>query len=161
MNRHFLEFWGKALLQAAQSQKQLEDLAKWCQRGIFSFQDYTELFKTSYGLDQVEEDSPDYFAIWNKAAENFQESFKEYLHIFGVVSREEYAELARRHEALQAKVAEQEETIKLLRLLLEEKGLGLAATSLEFQRLVEKQGDQFQKLIQSLGESAKPEGPQV
>jgi uncharacterized coiled-coil protein SlyX len=161
MNRHFLEFWGKALLQAAQSQKQLEDLAKWCQRGIFSLQDYSQLFKTSYGLDQVKEDSPDYFSIWNKAAENFQESFKEYLHIFGVVPREEYAELAQRHEELQVKVAEQEETIKLLRLLLEEKGLGLAATSLEFQRLIEKQGDQFQKLIQSLGESAKPEEPQV
>jgi hypothetical protein len=161
MNRHFLEFWGKALLQAAQSQKQLEDLAKWCQQGIFSFQDYSQLFKTSYGLDQVKEDSPDYFSTWNKAAENFQESFKEYLHIFGVVPREEYADLARRHEELQAKAAEQEETIKLLRLLLEEKGLGLAATSLEFQRLVEKQGDQFQKLIQGLGESAKPEGPQV
>jgi uncharacterized coiled-coil protein SlyX len=161
MNRHFLEFWGKALLQAAQSQKQLEDLAKWCQRGIFSFQDYTQIFKTSYGLEEVGEDSPDYFSTWKKAEENFRESFKEYLHIFGVVPREEYADLARRHEELQAKVAEQEETIKLLRLLLEEKGLGLAATSLEFQRLVEKQGDQFQKLIQGLGESAKPEGPQV
>ena len=161
MNRHFLEFWGKALLQSAQSQKQLEDLAKWCQRGIFSFQDYTELFKTSYGLEQVAEDSPDYFSIWNKAAENFQESFKEYLHIFGVVPREEYAELARRHEELQAKVAEQEETIKLLRLLLEEKGLGLAATSLEFQKLIEKQGEQFQKLVQGLGESVKPEDNQV
>ena len=157
MNRRFLEFWGKALLQAAQSQKQLEDLAKWCQRGIFSFQDYTELFKTSYGLEQVAEDSPDYFSIWNKAEENFQDSFKEYLHIFGVVPREEYAALARQYEELKVKVAEQEETIKLLRLLLEEKGLGLAATSLEFQRLIEKQGEHFQNLIQGLGESVKPE----
>jgi hypothetical protein len=161
MNRHFLEFWGKALLQAAQSQKQLEDLAKWCQRGIFSFQDYTQIFKTSYGLDKVAEDSPDYFSIWNKAEENFQESFREYLNIFGVVPRDEYADLARRHEALQAKVAEQEETIKLLRLLLEEKGLGLAATSLEFQKLIDKQGEQFQKFIQGLGESVKPEDNQV
>jgi hypothetical protein len=161
MNRHFLEFWGKALLQAAQSQKQLEDLAKWCQRGIYSFQDYTELFKTSYGLDQVAADSPDYFSIWNKAEENFRESFREYLNIFGVVPREEYAALARQYEELQAKVAEQEETIKLLRQLLEEKGLGLAATSLEFQKLIEKQGEQFQKFIQGLGEAVKPEGPQV
>ena len=161
MNRHFLEFWGKALLQAAQSQKQLEDLAKWCQRGIFSFQDYSQLFKTSYGLDQVKEDSPDYFSIWNKAEENFKESFKEYLHIFGVVPREEYATLARQYEELQAKVAEQEETIKLQRLLLEEKGLGLEATSLEFQKLIEKQGEQFQKFIQGLGEVVKPEGPLV
>ena len=103
MNRHFLEFWGKALLQSAQSQKQLEDLAKWCQRGIFSFQDYTELFKTSYGLDQVEEDSPDYFSIWNKAEENFQDSFREYLNIFGVVPREEYAALARRMKSYKQK----------------------------------------------------------
>ena len=161
MNRHFLEFWGKALLQAAQSQKQLEDLAKWYQRGIFSFQDYSQLFKTSYGLDQVKEDSPDYFSIWNKAEENFKESFKEYLHIFGVVPREEYAALARQYEELQAKVAEQEETIKLQRLLLEEKGLGLEATSLEFQKLIEKQGEQFQKFIQGLGEVVKPEGPLV
>ena len=161
MNRHFLEFWGKALLQAAQSQKQLEDLAKWCQRGIFSFQDYTQIFKTSYGLDQVAEDSPDYFTVWKKAEENFQESFREYLNIFGLVPRDDYADLARRHEDLQAKVAAQEETIKLLRLLLEEKGLGLAATSLEFQRLIEKQGEQFQKLIQGLGESVKPEANQV
>jgi hypothetical protein len=161
MNRHFLEFWGKALLQAAQSQKQLEDLAKWCQRGIYSFQDYSQLFKTSYGLDQVAEDSPDFYATWKKAEENFQESFREYLNIFGVVPREEYAALARQYEELQAKVAAQEETIKLLRLLLEEKGLGLAATSLEFQKLIEKQGEQFQKFIQGLGEAGKPEANQV
>ncbi len=161
MNRHFLEFWGKALLQAAHSQKQLEDLAKWCQRGIFSFQDYTQLFKTAYGLDQVGEDSPDELSTWEKAEENFRESFKEYLNIFGVVPREEYAALVRQYDELRAKVAEQEETIKQLRLLLEEKGLGLAATSLEFQRLIEKQGEQFQKLIQGLGEAVKSEDPQV
>lgn len=157
MNRHFLEFWGKALLQTAQSQKQLEDLAKWCQRGISSFQDFTQIFKTAYGLDQVAEDSPDFFAMWQKAEENFRESFKEYLNILGVVPREEYAALARRFEEAQAKVAEQEETIKHLRRLLEEKGLGLEATSLEFQRLIEKQGEQFQKFLQGLGEAIKPE----
>ena len=161
MKRHFLEFWGKALLQAAQSQKQLEDLATWCQRGIFSFPDYTQLFKTAYGLDQVAEDRPDFQTIWKKAQENFQESFREYLSIFGVVPREEYAALARRYEELQTRAAEQEETIHHLRRLLEEKGLGLEATSLEFQRLIEKQGEQFQKFLQGLGEAVKPEGNQA
>jgi hypothetical protein len=161
MNRHFLEFWGKALLQAAQGQKQLEDLAKWYQRGIFSFQDYTQLFKTAYGLDQVEEDNPDVSTIWKKAEGNFQESFREYLNIFGVVPREEYTALARQYEELQAKMAAQEETIKQLHRLLEDKGLGLEATSLEFQRLIEKQGEQFQKFIEGLGESIKSEGTQV
>ena len=109
----------------------------------------------------MEEDSPDFYTAWKKAEENFQESFKEYLSIFGVVPRKEYADLARQYEELQVKVAEQEETIKHLRLLLEEKGLGLAATSLEFQKLIEKQGEQFQKLIQGLGESVKTKAPPV
>ena len=127
MNRHFLEFWGKALLQAAQSQKQLEDLAKWCQRGFLGFQDYTQLFKATYGLDEMAESSPDYFTLWKKSEDDFRESFKEYLNLLGMVPREEYAALARKYEELKEKVAEQEETIKLLRMLLEEKGLGLAA----------------------------------
>jgi hypothetical protein len=161
MDPNFLEFWGKALLQAAQSQKQLEDLTKWCQRGFLGFQDYTQLFKATYGLDKMAESSPDYLTLWKKSEDDFRESFTGYLNLLGMVPREDYAALARNYEELKAKVAEQEETIKLLRMLLEEKGLGLAATSLEFQKLIEKQGEQFQKLFQGLGESVKPEDSQV
>jgi uncharacterized coiled-coil protein SlyX len=75
-----------------------------------------------------------------------------------MVPREEYATLARQYEELKEKVAEQEETIKHLRLLLEEKGLGLEATTLEFQKLIKKQGEQFQKFFQNLGEAVLPQG---
>jgi flagellar biosynthesis chaperone FliJ len=54
-------------------------------------------------------------------------------------------------------VAELEETIKHLRMLADEKGLGLEATTLEFQKLIKKQGEQFQKFIQGLGEAVQPE----
>lgn len=160
MNRHFLEFWGKALLQAAQSQKQLEDLAKWCQGGVFSLPDYTQLFKTAYGLEQVAEDSPDFWGSWQKAQENFRDSFREYLAVFGMVPREDYAALVRQLDELQARLVDRDETIQHLRRLLEEKGLGLEATSLEFQRLIERQGEQFQKFLQGLGEAVKSEANQ-
>jgi hypothetical protein len=158
MNRHFLEFWGKALLQAAKSQEQLEDLAKWYRRGFPGFPDYNQLFKATYGLDELGEENPDYFALWKKAEEDFRNSFKDYLNLLGMVPREEYATLARQYEELKEKVAEQEETIKHLRLLLEEKGLGLEATTLEFQKLIKKQGEQFQKFFQNLGEAVLPQG---
>jgi uncharacterized coiled-coil protein SlyX len=158
MDRHFLEFWGKALLEAAKSQKQLEDLAKWLQRGFLGFQDYTQLFKTAYGLDEVAEESPDYLDLWKKAEADFRDSFKDYLNLLGMVPREEYAALARKYEELKEKVAEQENTIGQLRMLAEEKGVGMAATTLEFQNLIKKQGEQFQKFIKSLGESTKPQG---
>lgn len=157
MHRHFLEFWGKALLKAAESQKQWEDLARWCQRGFLGFQDYTQLFRAAYGMEEMAEDTPDYLALWKKAEGDFRESFKEYLNLLGVVPREEYAALARRYEELKEKVAEQEETLKYLRLLADEKGMGLEATTLEFQQLIKKQGEQFQKFIQGLGESVKPD----
>lgn len=157
MDRHFLEFWGKALLKAAESQKQLEDLARWCQRGFLGFQDYTQLFRAAYGLDEMPEDTPDYFALWKKAEADFRESFKDYLSLMGVVPREEYAALARQYEELKEKVSDQEETIKHLRMLVDEKGMGLEATTLEFQKLIKKQGEQFQNLLKGVGESVKPE----
>lgn len=154
MNRHFLEFWGKALLEAAKGQKRLEDMAAVLQQGLGAFPYYTKLFKTVYGLDQAAEDSPDYLTLWKQAEENFRESFKDYLNLLGMVPREDYNALARRCEELEEKVAEQEETIKYLRLLAEEKGLGLEAATLEFQKLVKKQGEQFQKFIKSMGKTA-------
>ncbi len=158
MNRHFLEFWGKALLLAAQSQKQMEDLAQWFQRGFLGFPDYTRLFKSSYGLGEAAEESADYLTLWKKAEEDFRRSFQDYLNLLGVVPREEYAALEEENAKLTEKVAEQEETIKRLRMLADEKGLGLEATTLEFQELIKKQGDQFQKFLQGLGESVEPKG---
>ena len=78
MDRHFLEFWGNFLLQVANGQKQLEDLAKWSKQG-FNFGDFTTLFRQAYGLEQPKQDSPGYQAIWKKAEEDFRTSFQDYL----------------------------------------------------------------------------------
>jgi BMFP domain-containing protein YqiC len=157
MDRHFLEFWGHSLLLAAKSQKQLEDLAKWLPRGFFNLQDFTTLFQKAYGLEQVEQNHPDYLKIWKKAEENFRESFQDYLNLLGAVPREEYLALAERYEKLKEKVAQQEETIRQLKILLEEKGMGLAVANLEFQELIKRQGDQFQELLKGFGEVVKPD----
>ncbi|MFH1596104.1 MAG: hypothetical protein ABIG94_07020 [Pseudomonadota bacterium] len=157
MDRHFLEFWGHSLLLAAKSQKQLEDLAKWLPRGFFNFQDFTTLFQKAYGLDQVEQDSPDYLKIWKQAEKTFLDSFHEYLNLLGAVPREEYVALAERYEKLKEKVVQQEDTIKHLKMLLEEKGMGVAVANLEFQELIKRQGEQFQELLKGFGEVVKPD----
>jgi len=154
MNRHFLELWGKAFLEAAKSQKQMEDMARWFQQGFWGLPEYSQLFKAAYGLDKTAEDSPEYFTLWQKAEENFRESFKDFLKLMDLVPREEYDALARRCEDLEAKIAEQEETLRYLRLLAEEKGMGLEATTMEFQKLIKKQGEQFQEFIKGMGKSA-------
>jgi uncharacterized coiled-coil protein SlyX len=157
MDRHFLEFWGSFLLQAAKGQKQLEDLAKWSKRGFSNFGDFTTLFRQAYGLDQPEQENPDYQEIWRKAEKDFRASFQDYLSLLGAVPREEYVELARKYEKLEEKLAEQEETIKHLRQLLSDKGLDSAVVSLEFQKLVQKQGETFQELMKDFGEAFEKE----
>jgi len=157
MDRHFMEFWGHSLLNAAKGQKQLEELAKWLPRGFFNFQDFTPLFQKAYGLDQVEQDSPDYLKTWKKAEENFRESFQDYLNLLGAVPREEYLDLTERYEKLKEKVVQQEETIQNLKKLLEQKGMGYATATLEFQEMIKKQGDQFQELLKGFGEVVKPD----
>jgi uncharacterized coiled-coil protein SlyX len=157
MDRHFLEFWGKFLLNAAKSQKQLEDLTTWLQRGCCNWQDFTALFQQAYGLEDVDQNRPDYLKLWEQAEENFRESCREYLKLLGGVPREEYEALAARYEKLEKQAAGQEETIKQLKKLLEEKGMGLAVANLEFQELIRKQGEQFQELLKGLAESMEPD----
>lgn len=155
MDRHFLEFWGNFLLALAKGQKQMEDLAKWMRRGLLNLGDFTALFRRAYGLEDLDQNSPDYLKMWQQAEESFRHSYKEYLSLLGVVPREEYAELARKYEALQEKAAAQEEVIKQLRTLLEEKGMGFDLMTLEFQKLVQKQGSEFQKLMKAFQEASR------
>ena len=54
MDKQFLEFWGNFMLNAAKSQKQLEDMAEWMKGGFTGFQDLTSMFEKVYGLKEVE-----------------------------------------------------------------------------------------------------------
>jgi hypothetical protein len=78
MDRQFLEFWGNFMLNAAKSQKQLEDLTAWMKGGHKGFEELSSLFQKTYGLGKVEQESPDGLKTWAAAQENFTQSFREY-----------------------------------------------------------------------------------
>jgi hypothetical protein len=155
MDRQFLEFWGNYLLLVAKGQKQMEDLAKWTGPGFFNSGEFITLFRKFYGLENLDQASPDYQKTWKKAEEGFRDSYRDYLSLLGGVPREDYEESARKCEELKEKVADREETIKQLHILLSEKGLDFDAVTLGLQKLMEKQSDQFQKLMQGFDEIFK------
>jgi len=155
MDRHFLEFWGNFFLSAARGQKNMEDMGNWIRKGFYGFEELNAMFRKFYGLDRIDKDSPDYLNLWEKAAEDFKKSFKDYLSLLGVVPKEEYLSLLKKYEALEEEVAAQEETIKNLRTLLGEKAFDPGEMVKGFQELMQKQGDQFQKLMERIGESFK------
>jgi len=153
MDSQFLKFWGESFLNAAKGQKAMEDMAAWMRHGFTGFEEMTALFQKIYGLDQVAKESPDYFKMWKKAQEDFKNSFTDYLTLFGGVPRDEHTELVKKYEELKEKAASQEETIKHLQMLLSHAKTEEVAGQLE--NLVQKQAEQFKKIMESFGRSFK------
>jgi chromosome segregation ATPase len=153
MDRQFLEFWGNFLLNVAKGQKQFEDMTRWIHQGFKGFDDLNAMFTKCYGLEKLGEDSPDYIKAWQDAMDVFQRSFKDYLSLMNVVPRDEYNELVKKYEDLKEKVADREETVKHLQLLLERQGTDEGHLTKGFHDLIKKQTEEFQELMKSLGQS--------
>jgi hypothetical protein len=159
MDKQFLEFWGNYFINAAKGQKQLEDMAQWMGQGLKGFEYLTTLFRKSYGLDRLNEASPDYFKLWKKAEADYRESFKSYLSLFGVVPKDEHLALVKKYEELKEKAASQEETIKHLRMLMAEKVVDQGEAIKGFQDLMSQQTAQFRELTNSFAKAFKTGKP--
>jgi uncharacterized coiled-coil protein SlyX len=157
MDRQFLEFLGSFFLNAAKGQKQLEDMTRWIGGGLSGFDDLTRMFRKFYGMNELPLASPDYTRAWEKASENFKQSYHEWLNLMNVIPKSKYQTLEKRCQTLEEKVASQDETIRQLRSLLAEKGLPYADAVKGFTQMMEQQGHQFQELMSCVGKAFKKE----
>jgi hypothetical protein len=149
----FLEFWGNYLITVARGQKQLQDLTQWMRQSFQGWEDLTALFKKCYGLEGLEPDSPAHQDAWKKATADFRQSFRETFKAMGWVPEEDYSELAAENQLLRQKISEQDDIIHHLRMVLDEQGLDQGRTLEVFRDLIDKQGQEFQKLMKTLSES--------
>lgn len=157
MDSQFLEFWGNYLLAAAKGQKQLADLNQWIRQGFSGFDELTAMFTKYYGLERPRDEGADTTKAWQNAAADFRKSFDTFLNLMDMIPQEKYRRLERKHAALQKKVAEQEDTITVLRELLAEKGTYQGGTAKVFQDLVKKQAEAFETLMKNMAAAAKEE----
>jgi len=157
MDSQFLEFWGNYLLAAARGQKQLEDLNQWISQGFSGFEELTAMFKKYYGLERPRNETSDSTKMWQDAAAEFRNSFKAYLNLMGVVPQDKYRALEQKYAALKKKVADQKDTIEVLRKLLAEKGTYQGETAKVYQDLMKKQAEAFETLMKNIAAAAKDE----
>jgi Skp family chaperone for outer membrane proteins len=150
MDKRFFEFWGNLFINAAKGQEHLEDMTKWMAQGLKGFEDFSNMFRKFYGLDNVDEGSPEYLKQWQHAAGEFQKSFKDYLGLMGVIPKEEHLKLVQKYEELKKRAADQEETINHLKTLLDQRSSSQEAVTQTFQDLMNKQADEFQKLMKNV-----------
>ena len=155
MNRQFFEFWGNFFSQVAQGQKQIEEINAWVQQGLAGTKELNELFQHCYGLKLPENDNPQSSQIWQKAMQDFNQSFNELAEQWGWVSRSEHQEVLDRCKELEKQVNQQQETIKDLRTILYEEGQGHSELFKHLNKSIKEQSDQFHALMDSINEAYK------
>lgn len=147
MDRQFLELWGTMLLNASKGQKQLEDFSKLMRGDFSSFENMAEMFGNMYGIGLYKKNAPDYLEIWQKAMQDFNTAFKEFIAMMDLVPRNDYLELLRENEVLKKKAALQEENISDLQKILDKQLSDQKDGLKEFESLIQNQDDQFRKLM--------------
>jgi uncharacterized coiled-coil protein SlyX len=151
VDKHFLEFWGNFPTGAVKAPMQLDNMAKGMGEGLSVSEDLKAMFKKCCDLDHPPEETA-HFETWNKVSEDFQKSFKDYLSLTDMVTRDEHLRLAKKFEDLEKKAADQEETLKHLRMLLVARGADQGEVFRGFQDSIEKQGEHLQQAVETMGE---------
>jgi hypothetical protein len=160
VDEKYLEFLGNLFLSAAKNQKQMDDLVKLSRQGFKGFEEMSAMFRKFYGLENIEKDTPEYITTWRNATEEFQKTIKECMTMVGGVPREDYINLVEKYEQLKKKVADQDETIRHLQMLLGDKSLDQGETVKVFQDLVKKQSEQFMEMMNTVGQYLQKEDPE-
>jgi uncharacterized coiled-coil protein SlyX len=157
MDKNFFEIWGQLFLNAAKTQKQMEDFGQWMTQGLKGFEQMAPLYKNPYRPDvpKGEDAAADYMGAYRQSVEMFLKSFREYLAMFDMVPKADYLVLEKKVADLEGKLSEQEETIAQLRKLMGT-GSGEHSNIAEgFRELLEQQANEFQKLMNNLSSFSK------
>jgi hypothetical protein len=151
MNWQFYDFWGNFLLQVAQGQKQMEDMANWMRQGFDAMNDMATLFRNSYGLPDPSLDSSSIAPDWQQAISDFQKTFAQFAGQWGWVSSDEHKKALEKCAALEKEIKAHKETIEQLRALLAQKGMGHAELFEHLQNSMNEQSLQFHELMRTIG----------
>ena len=155
MNRQFNEFWGNYFTNVAHGQKQLEDMSAWMKQGFTGTDDITTLFRRCYGLSAPESGGALDVQTWQKAINDFQQTFTQFAEQWGLVTQIEHQKILDKCAALEKKVEQQQATITQLRNLLTQEGRGHAELFELYKGTFEEQSNQFNALMESISKVGK------
>ena len=150
MNAPFFEFWGKFLTNVAQGQKQLDEMSTWMKKGYADADDLAALFRRCYDLNTPDAGSAQNPQAWKEAVAEFQNNFNQFASQWGWVTQVEHQQVRDKCAALEKEIQEQQATIRQLRELLAQKGLGYSELLQHMQGAIQNQSDQFQALMENI-----------
>src|SRR5512136_1144588 len=108
-DKNVLEFWGRAFLNAAQTQQQLEDMNKIIGQNTGVDNPFiNSLFNASGWQNTLEKNTEGFIELIRKLSGVYNEFITTYLAMFNVVSEDKHLKLIKENEELKAKIAELE-----------------------------------------------------
>lgn len=155
MDRLF-KFWEAIMQQKTGAMGMAAAMEELIQNGIKSSRQVLDLFEKSYGVKIGERNTKEWKAQMEKAMSDFNAQLKDLMAAMGVVPKSTHQALLDQHEKLKQKVAEQEETIRKLRRMLGEKGLGAPDGAPAFSEMIAAQQKQFEQLMRSMASLYAP-----
>lgn len=159
MDKKFLEFWGNCFLNAAKGQEQIESLTRLMHEGFGAFEQQMDLFRRLYNFDEKVDSAPNDSDFISQAAETYRKSYREFLDLFGLVSKEDYESLAEKCEGLREKLAVLEKKTNNPKRPADGNEIETSELVQGFESLMKKQTDQFQELMQSFANIKRTEAP--
>lgn len=156
MDKNILEFLGRALLNAAQSQQQLEDMNKIVGQTIGADNPFMKTFLKAFGWQNQEKtNGEDIVEFTKKSSEVYNEFFKNYLTMFDVVPKEEYLSLKKENDDLKVKIALLENNTKTDNKIRDKDNYAPEQIIDNLTVIMKNQTQQFQELMKQLNQSYK------
>lgn len=156
MDKNLLEFLGRALLSAAQSQQQLEDMNKIIGENFTADNPFLKSFFKSFGWQNQEKmKAEDVIEITGKLSDTYMEFIKNYLMMFDVVPKDKHLSVVKENEDLKAKVAQLEEIINRNKNMSDKDSYHPEIIVDNLTQIMSNQTQQFKELMKQLNQSYK------
>jgi hypothetical protein len=152
MDAQFLELFGKMLIQAANSQRQMDQFSNWLRQGfdVARIPGLGDYFQQLYGLADIPKDSAQYMQLLQNAQADFLAAYGEFAGLLGLVPEKKYAALLKDFESLKKKCQAQEEMIANLTSKPEKGDHPVSDLTDQLTDIIEKQKGEFAKTVKSL-----------
>jgi hypothetical protein len=161
MNINLLEFWGQTFLNAARSQKQLENLNKLMGNNSGADNPVVSSIFKAFGVSLPEKvTSEDFIGLTKKSTDAYKEFFKSSLNMFEVVSKEDHLKVIKENEELKEKITQQEKILDICQNLAGKDAFGQEQVVDSLTQIMKKQTQQFQELVKQANQYFK-NGPKT
>jgi len=156
MDKNILEFWGQALLNAARSQQQLEDINKLIGSNAGADNPFWQQFFKAFGWRKAQQmDTSNAGDLSLIMSDVYKEFVKSYLTLFNYIPREEYLKLAKENEELKTKIAELENSIAGYKNSSVKNNFDQEQVVDNLTKIMKNQAQHFQDLMKQLNQHYK------